>query len=65
MSNSDNDIVCSPCVAICALDADDICVGCYRSGEEISEWGAMKAPERRKVLANVREREKASGNVMA
>lgn len=65
MTNSDNDIVCTPCVAICALDADDICVGCYRSGDEINAWGKANGTERRQILANVKEREKASGNVMA
>ncbi|MEX1032521.1 MAG: DUF1289 domain-containing protein, partial [Cellvibrionaceae bacterium] len=29
----------SPCISICLLDEEDICVGCYRSGSEISRWG--------------------------
>jgi predicted Fe-S protein YdhL (DUF1289 family) len=28
----------SPCVAVCALDEDDVCLGCYRTGEEITDW---------------------------
>lgn len=44
------DIVPSPCVSICALDADDICVGCFRTGREISQWGRMPADQQREVL---------------
>ena len=40
----------SPCVSICALDGDDICVGCFRTGREISYWGLLPVEERREVL---------------
>jgi len=60
MSEVDSEVVKSPCVSICALDEDDICVGCYRSGAEISLWGGMSASEKRDVIALVKEREKAS-----
>lgn len=60
MSEVDSEVVKSPCVSICALDEDDICVGCYRSGVEISLWGGMSASEKRDVIALVKEREKAS-----
>lgn len=51
-----NDTVPSPCVSICALDANDICVGCFRSGAEISHWGKLDNPARRAVLARCQER---------
>ena len=44
------DIVPSPCVSICALDADDICVGCFRTVREISQWGRMPSDQQREVL---------------
>lgn len=53
----------SPCVSICALDEQDLCVGCYRSGEEISRWGSYSDDEKRDVLRKVAEREQAAGNV--
>ena len=37
----------SPCVSICALDENDICVGCFRSGGEISIWGLLSDEEKR------------------
>ncbi|WP_259105849.1 DUF1289 domain-containing protein [Pseudomonas sp. JUb42] len=51
----------SPCVSICALDNDDICIGCQRSVAEITGWGRMSNDERRAVLVLCHERAKASG----
>lgn len=51
------DKVRSPCVSICALDGDDLCVGCHRSGDEITRWSQMSDEERRDVLRKVAERE--------
>ena len=47
----------SPCVSICALDENDICVGCHRTGEEITNWGPMSNTEKARVMEHVRERE--------
>ena len=54
----------SPCVSICALDGDDLCIGCYRTGTEISQWGAMSDEQRKAILEKVGERERAAGNFM-
>lgn len=43
--------VASPCVSICALDGDDICIGCFRTGREISYWGRLPEERQREVLA--------------
>lgn len=52
----------SPCVSICALDDDNVCLGCFRTGEEISAWGKYSDDEKRAVLLKVAERESASFN---
>lgn len=52
--------VASPCVSVCALDIDDICMGCYRTGKEISYWGKMSNEEKREVLRRCVERENKS-----
>lgn len=57
-------MVKSPCVAVCALDENDVCIGCYRTGDEIMSWGTMDNNQKDSVLKNVAEREKASGNLM-
>ncbi|MFZ5698913.1 MAG: DUF1289 domain-containing protein [Pseudomonadota bacterium] len=46
----------SPCVAICALDDNDICIGCCRSGREISDWGKLSDDEKRAVLRRCAQR---------
>jgi len=30
--------VITPCVGNCNLDNNDVCVGCYRSATEITDW---------------------------
>jgi len=35
-------------------------MGCYRTGAEISQWGAMNDDERRNVMQQVAERERAA-----
>jgi len=52
--------IASPCVSICALDENDICVGCHRTGQEIAGWGSKTEAEKAEIMENVREREKDS-----
>lgn len=49
-------VVVSPCVSICALDGDDVCVGCFRTGREISYWGRLTPAWQREVLARCQRR---------
>lgn len=51
------DRVSSPCVSVCALDENDVCIGCHRTGDEILRWTQMTNDERRDVLRQVAERE--------
>lgn len=60
MNKVESEVVNSPCVSVCALDENDLCVGCYRTGVEISQWGSMSPEEKRNVIDLVKEREKAS-----
>ncbi|WP_447593401.1 DUF1289 domain-containing protein [Aquipseudomonas campi] len=54
----------SPCVSICALDDQDICIGCQRSADEITRWGRMDNVERREVLQRCVERTRAAGQFL-
>lgn len=54
-------LVASPCVSICALDDDDVCIGCQRTGDEIIRWGKMTNDERRAVLTRLAQRAQAQG----
>ncbi|MDE2148479.1 MAG: DUF1289 domain-containing protein [Gammaproteobacteria bacterium] len=39
----------SPCVGVCRLDADGVCVGCGRLIEEIAAWPAADESQRRQI----------------
>ena len=44
----------SPCVKLCVMHPEErICVGCYRSIEEISSWSRLTQAERRAVIADL------------
>jgi len=51
----------SPCIKVCVLDADRMCIGCGRLLEEIAEWSQMSPAERAAVndraAARLRSRE--------
>jgi predicted Fe-S protein YdhL (DUF1289 family) len=41
----------SPCVKICLIHPEArLCVGCYRSGDEIARWSRMDPDERRSIM---------------
>ena len=57
------EIIRSPCVNICFLEDDDICVGCYRHSDEITEWSAASNDRKKEILVKSSERRKQSGSV--
>lgn len=48
--------VASPCVSICVLDDADICMGCYRSAQEITDWSELSGDQKQRVMVEVRGR---------
>lgn len=41
----------SPCISICEMDeATDLCIGCYRTRNEIAYWGGSSDDEKRAIL---------------
>ena len=50
--------VASPCVDNCCLSDDDICMGCFRSLQEIRDWGGVSSLARLEILRRVEERKK-------
>lgn len=41
----------SPCVSICALGDDEVCTGCYRTADEITDWFLASDDEKRDIIA--------------
>jgi predicted Fe-S protein YdhL (DUF1289 family) len=46
----------SPCVDICRLDAQGMCIGCGRTIGEISEWSRATDARRREILNELKGR---------
>ena len=46
----------SPCIRNCCLDSNDICMGCFRSLTEITQWTLVNDKKRQEFLKNVAER---------
>lgn len=49
----------SPCIRNCCLNRQDICVGCYRSMDEIMQWAQSDNKQKRLILemANTRRKQ--------
>lgn len=53
----------SPCVSVCALDENDICMGCYRSAEEITDWFVADAKSKQAMLERAQARREADNPI--
>lgn len=54
-------VVASPCIGVCALDEQDVCTGCQRTGIEITQWTRMTESQRLEVLGRCQERARSQG----
>jgi predicted Fe-S protein YdhL (DUF1289 family) len=46
----------SPCISVCALDAEGLCSGCLRSRDEIASWMCMTAAEQWALIGELDRR---------
>jgi predicted Fe-S protein YdhL (DUF1289 family) len=53
----------SPCNSVCMLNDEDVCVGCYRTSEEIRIWSVLNNDQRRDVVIACGERNLKSKKV--
>ncbi|NLC61421.1 MAG: DUF1289 domain-containing protein [Gammaproteobacteria bacterium] len=51
--------VLTPCIGVCALDGEGICMGCHRTTDEIARWGVMDDDERMHLMDDVLPRREA------
>ncbi|WP_081610898.1 DUF1289 domain-containing protein [Rhodopirellula europaea] len=49
----------SPCVGVCQVDQQRLCVGCSRTLGEIGRWSIASPEEKRSILELVRQRRSA------
>ncbi len=50
----------SPCIRNCCLNDNDICVGCYRSLQEITQWSAARDEVKLIILERAKQRKQAA-----
>ncbi|WP_213878218.1 DUF1289 domain-containing protein [Pseudomonas sp. dw_358] len=49
----------SPCVSLCRLDEERVCLGCFRHVEDIREWRSADDQRRREIRAQAELRKAA------
>lgn len=54
---SSEDKLLSPCIRNCCLDEHDVCLGCFRSLDEITGWTQADEQTRQRFLTNAKSRE--------
>ncbi|MBM0108636.1 DUF1289 domain-containing protein [Steroidobacter sp. S1-65] len=52
--------VASPCIKVCVLDARNVCVGCGRTIDEITQWSRLTEEQQRQVVDRARQRREAA-----
>jgi len=50
LDDSNRENIISPCIKNCCLDDKDICLGCFRSLDEILQWHQASSSEREVIL---------------
>jgi len=46
----------TPCINVCQLDENKICIGCFRSLQEISLWTQYSDTTRKNIIERVHDR---------
>jgi uncharacterized protein len=46
----------SPCIKICKLNEEDICIGCGRTKKDITDWRSMTDEERSEAIKKAIEK---------
>jgi len=54
--NTKKDYVYSPCLGVCVLDTDEMCIGCFRLLTEIQWWDTFDQKERKHIVDACGER---------
>jgi len=42
--------ISSPCVGVCQYNNDEVCSGCFRTADEISQWTTISDSEREMIM---------------
>jgi predicted Fe-S protein YdhL (DUF1289 family) len=61
MANGMSETVKSPCISVCALNDDGVCIGCWRNVHEIAEWTQLGDQQKREVIRTAHQRARDAG----
>jgi len=56
--NQKEEFVYSPCLGVCVIDDDEMCIGCFRLLTEIQWWPTFDQKERKHIVDACSERKK-------
>lgn len=56
-SNSNSNPAASPCINVCAIDGDGVCLGCFRTLDEIAAYSSLPREGRIAVNETARQRQ--------
>ncbi|WP_284218196.1 DUF1289 domain-containing protein [Agaribacter marinus] len=51
-----SDSINSPCIRNCCLNDENICIGCFRSLQDITQWSNASDAEKIEILRSVARR---------
>jgi hypothetical protein len=43
----------TPCVGVCEMDSEGLCLGCKRTRDEIARWSQIDNTERARIMRDV------------
>lgn len=49
----------SPCIGVCQLDDQQLCIACHRHIDEIAQWSGLNRVQRLEVLDRIKERRRS------
>lgn len=55
-TGADTDLIESPCIGVCTLGPGNICIGCFRTTDEIGHWMNYSQQDRSRILAELPRR---------
>ncbi len=50
---SQTEAIESPCIGVCTLDDQQVCVGCQRTADEIAQWATFSDAQRTAIMQRV------------
>ena len=50
----------SPCTAICQVNTEQVCIGCYRTLDEIQRWSTCSSQDKHNIIAAANLRKKST-----